>query len=287
MADDEDNEEVIKMVDNLVETTLPKNAQRGSKPRCHRITQGTADIVAARLSLLISDLGTVSERDTWMPKGFENIAEAELHRHQIFTDRDIRKIVKDWWFAQTDAQSKTPNFDIVSTCTIDGRVGVLLVEAKAHVDELQNEKKGKVLNKAASKNSHKNHERIGESISNANQALIDETNLPWNISRDSNYQMSNRFAWAWKLLELGIPVILLYLGFLEANDMNKGANGRPQEILKDHQTWKNMVLDHGKRIVPVEVWNSKLNIHGQSFIPLIRSVEIPFNEPINEFVVYK
>ena len=28
--------------------------------------------------------------------------------------------------------------------------------------------------------------------------------------------MSNRFAWAWKLADLGVPVVLVYLGFFRA-----------------------------------------------------------------------
>lgn len=43
--------------------------------------------------------------------------------------------------------------------------------------------------------------------------------LPWAISRDSRYQKSNRFAWACKLAGLGLPVVLMYLGFVRADEM--------------------------------------------------------------------
>jgi hypothetical protein len=33
------------------------------------------------------------------------------------------------------------------------------------------------------------------------------------ITRDSHYQLSNRLAFAWKLASLGVPTVLLYLGF--------------------------------------------------------------------------
>lgn len=33
------------------------------------------------------------------------------------------------------------------------------------------------------------------------------------ISRDSHYQLSNRVAFAWKLATLGLPTVLVYLGF--------------------------------------------------------------------------
>ena len=34
------------------------------------------------------------------------------------------------------------------------------------------------------------------------------------ISRDSHYQLANRVAYAWKLASLGIPNVLVYLGFI-------------------------------------------------------------------------
>jgi hypothetical protein len=55
---------------------------------------------------------------------------------------------------------------------------------------------------------------IHSTIQEAGLALSEQTGLTWALSRDWCYQMSNRFAWAWKLVELGKPVILIYLGFL-------------------------------------------------------------------------
>ena len=31
----------------------------------------------------------------------------------------------------------------------------------------------------------------------------------------------NKVSWAWKLAELGLPVVLVYLGFIGCNDMAK------------------------------------------------------------------
>jgi len=41
----------------------------------------------------------------------------------------------------------------------------------------------------------------------------------WQLSRDSLYQLANRFAWAWKIASLGVPVALVYLGFIAADQM--------------------------------------------------------------------
>jgi hypothetical protein len=51
--------------------------------------------------------------------------------------------------------------------------------------------------------------------------LEDATRLAWQISIANHYQMSNRFASARKLTGLGKPVVLVYLGFIRANDMSK------------------------------------------------------------------
>lgn len=275
------------MIDDLVEKRLLANAQGGSKPRCNRITQGSREVVASRLTSLISDWGTVSEADTWMPLGFEDTTEAQLDKHQFFKDKDIKKVLKEWWFARSN-RSHSPNFDIVSTCMIGNVQGILLVEAKAHVAELTKEKGGKVLSKSASANSLKNHAKIGKSIAEANVGLHNQTSLSWGLSRDSHYQMSNRFAWSWKLLQLGVPVILVYMGFLEAYEMGSGAGKkRNQKVLIDHQMWRNLVYDHSSAVVPKEAWEAELCIYGKSFIPLIRSVKIAFNEPIEDFCVEK
>ena len=37
--------------------------------------------------------------------------------------------------------------------------------------------------------------------------------------------MSNRFAWAWKLASSSVPVVLIYLGFLRADEMRD--KGKP------------------------------------------------------------
>ena len=57
-------------------------------------------------------------------------------------------------------------------------------------------------------------------MSEANQAL-NQTLPGWALSSKRHYQLSNRFAWAWKLADLRLPVVLVYLGFLKANEMRK------------------------------------------------------------------
>lgn len=90
-------------------------------------------------------------------------------------------------------------------------------------------------------NSRRNLMRIDWAIRDASVALSEDTGLPWALSRDWNYQMSNRFAWAWKLTDLGIPVIVVYLGFLKADEISD--LGKP---FTDSMDWQNVVTRHSQ-----------------------------------------
>lgn len=79
--------------------------------------------------------------------------------------------------------------------------------------------------------------------------------------------MSNRFAWSWKLTELGYPVILVYLGFKFAVEMHD--RGTP---FTDDADWQQLALAYSKSLIPSHVWNNKWIVNNQTFIPLIRSI---------------
>jgi hypothetical protein len=252
---------------DLLQRLKPKE-QRGSKPRCHFLTHGSPEQVAKNLGQLISPFGSVSPHDRWMPRGFDNTEEAQLHRVPGLLEARIAKQLREWWLDTDTPNARTPTFDIASTCTIQHQPGILLLEAKAHDEELNKENIGKSLRKDASQGSKANHVRIGEAIMTARDGLQEATSLEWNISRDSHYQMSNRFAWAWKLTELGFPVALVYLGFLKAEEMRD--KGNP---FVNHAAWEEVVKAHSEPLFPNEVWNRQWTINGQAFLPLIRSIE--------------
>jgi hypothetical protein len=153
----------------------------------------------------------------------------------------------------------TPNWDIASTCTIDGKRGLLLVEAKAHHKKLKQDD---------CCGARKNFERIGEAVRAANDGLNKVAN-GWNLSHKSHYQLCNRFAWSWKLTILGIPVVLVYLGFLNADEMS--------ESFPDAQSWDNAVHNYARGFVPESVWGRKLMLDDAPIYPLILSMEIPLN----------
>jgi hypothetical protein len=146
----------------------------------------------------------------------------------------------------------------------------MLVEAKAHDYELRKEENGKKLSKNCSNSSRINHEHIAAAIGSANASLSEETKMTWSLSRDSRYQMSNRFAWAWKVTELGMPVILVYLGFIGCEEMREGKRQRP---IASHAEWAGMVKEHSRPLFQGKVWDREWHVNGQLLIPVIRTTD--------------
>ena len=181
-----------------------------------------------------------------MSEGFCRIGEAQLDKAERLIPKQDRDQLHSWWLAVSRRNTRTPTWDIASTCTVDGRKGLLLVEAKAHTQEL------KVKDQVEA--SPRNRERIAQCIEEANAALADWTDLNWALSHEHRYQMANRFAWSWKLTELGYPVVLIYLGFLRAEEMRKG---REQAPFKNHAEWEGLVKAHSEPLFPAGVWDGQ------------------------------
>ena len=249
---------------------------RGSRPRCVLLVDGTRSKVAARLTDLVGlPQVTVTETDFWMPYGRpvwtdgrwdrKPAAEARLDRDAGFLAPELRQQLRDWWLAVPKG-ANTPNWDLAATCRIEGRKGMLLVEAKAHVNELSDAGKSK----PARENSRRNHERIGSAIEEARTGLALVSGGSWGISRDRCYQLSNRFAWSWKLAMMGVPVVLVYLGFLNAEDMAR--DGAPFRS-EDH--WAAAVGNHAQGIAAKTCWGQQLVLDGTPFMPLIRVLHVP------------
>ena len=191
---------------------LQPHERTGSKPRCHWLTHGAHGQVARRLNTLVEPWGSVSADDHWMPEGFCRIKEAQLDKAARLLPKQDRDELRSWWLAASRPSTRTPHWDIACTCTVGGRKGLLLVEAKAHTQELKIE--DHVMARGP------NRERIAGCIEEANISLTNQTELDWVLSPEHRYQMANRFAWSCKLTQLGYPVILVYLGL--RSDVNSG-----------------------------------------------------------------
>ena len=252
---------------------------RGSQPRCILLMDGGREQVAGRLTRLVglqSDV-IIGGGDRCMPCGKpvqreddswdETPArEARLAGLTALFARDARcrrelgDQLRNWWLAVPKG-ANTPNWDIASTCTIKGQPGLLLVEAKAHSAELGE-------SDSCGSGNPGNRERIRRAITEAAGGLQAATGGPWNMSPDSHYQLSNRFAWSWKLASLGIPVILLYLGFLNAEDMaDRG------QVFGSAGQWETSLRAHSEGVVDNRCWGQWIDLNGVPLLLLIRGVE--------------
>lgn len=253
---------------------LPANRRRGSYPRCLLLMQGGREPVAERLTKLVGITGvSISGDDCWMPIGIPAIVapgkwdrtptlEAKLGESDGFLTPERKQQVTNWWL-EVVAKANTPNWDVASTCRIGGKPGLLLVEAKAHAAELSCAAKPR----PSTPNGEKNDRRTRAAMAEANDAL--NRILPgWRLSCDSHYQMANRFAWAWKLASLGVPTVLMYLGFTRAAEM--ADRGEP---FADAEAWEKTVREHSADIAPSSVWDDPMPVASVSVTCCIRSTE--------------
>jgi hypothetical protein len=216
--------------------------------------------IASILSSLVAPLAVVDgSKDNWMPGGFLAPEEAKLGECEAFLTPEIREQLTSWWL-RVRRGANTPNWDLVSTCTVEGQEGLILVEAKAYDSESRREGK--------SPGNPLNDQQIFSAIEQANEGLNDVC-PGWAITRDSHYQLCNRFAWAWKVASFGVPVILIYLGFLHADEMLR--RGKPFVSLED---WRSILLKHGKSIIPEDAWERRLETNGAPMWTMIRSLDL-------------
>jgi hypothetical protein len=236
-----------------------KRRNAGSKKQCLIFTENPAEGVIARINQLVDGFAKAEAGEIYFPKGENLPREARLGERKGLLADEHRKAVSKWWLAVSQRgrwRANTPNWDIASTCTIDSHRGVILVEAKAHHGEF-----------GSGKNQIKdldNQRSISTAIADANRAMR-RISPEWNLTADSHYQLCNRFAWAWKVASLGVPVILVYLGFLNVTDMP----GRI--LLKTAEDWKDAMYKHAEGIVPRDAWGKELDVNGTPLIPLVRS----------------
>ena len=246
---------------------------KGSRPRCVLLVDGERELVATRLTELVGDpLVEVFVHDLWMPRGKpvkegnrwdpSPADEPRLDRDSGFVPAWVQGQLRDWWLA-VKRGANTPNWDLASTCRVEGECGLLLVEAKAHTGELSDGGTGAT--------NARNLGSIGAAISGANDALTLITGGDWNLSKDHHYQVANRFAWSWKLASLGIPVVLMYLGFLHADEM-RGGDNRP---FSDQEDWASVLKKHTHGVVDAACWETRLEVKGTPLRPMVRSVEQP------------
>jgi hypothetical protein len=205
--------------------------------------------------------------DCWMPRGHKSPREARLEtfRPRPFDDSCPWSDITGWWLAHIRG-ANTPNWDFASAAYVDDTPGLVLVEAKAHIAELSRLGKSQRANRST--HSAENHAKIAEAIAEACSDLR-RHDAGVNIQRDSHYQFSNRIAFAWRLASLGVPTILVYLGFL-----GDEAIAGPDRTLKDDAHWQAVFRDHSAPVWPNSLLGVPVATKAAPFWLLVRSRQI-------------
>ena len=213
---------------------------------------------------MLSGFAEIGGMDTYRPLSIKVPDEYTLRmflRNARLVDWYAHSKFDSWWVPE---EYKNPTWDMLCTATVQGNRGLLLVEAKAHTSELKDE--GKPLASGASAQSKRNHDKIAECIAEASRSLNKFLPGTVNLSMDSQYQLANRIASAWKLASCGLPVVLLYLGFTG------------DTYFKDHfrtdAEWQDTMQDHLKGVFTQKCVNTRLTIDGTPMSILIRSLPV-------------
>lgn len=235
---------------------------KGSRLRCLQLTSLLDEEVARFLTGLITPHGKIDTNDIWRPRGMPLPGEVDWQTTTEFLSEGQRREAVDWWLSTRHGNSRTPNWDLVSTCAIPGgRKGLLLLEAKAHPAELPNRDECKA--------GVENRPQIERAVAEAQQQLNHATG-GWALNAHLHYQLSNRFAWAWKIASMGIPVILVYLGFLNAREMITDT----RTVFRSRDEWEKRLREYSKGVVPPSVWNDTMLVNRTPLTALIRAAEI-------------
>ncbi len=240
--------------------TFEKREFKGSRLRCLQLTSMGRDKLQGFLGGLVAPHASIPDDFYHVPRGFLDPNESVLAERDGFSEEIVRAFVelKKWWLVLENGT--LPNWDLVSTCEIGGKRGLLLVEAKAHKAEL----KGKT---DRSKVASENRGSIQEALDKAGASLGVEQ-AGFQLSLNEYFQLSNRFAFSWKLATMGIPVVLIYLGFLDAEEMTDGS----RVILRSARHWEDCVKKESASHIPPAAWEH--SFCGGNFTPLIRSARV-------------
>jgi hypothetical protein len=252
------------------------NFQRGSRKHILDWLELGSEPFRTSFNQLLAGCGAeVGKTDIWMPLDRDSPGEARLGFNGlgVLTEDNQQDLTK-WWLVHRSG-ANTPNWDFAAGASFNGRKGLILVEAKAHVGELETAGKRPPKtnpDEEGYKRSKVNHEHIGIAIEQARNAL--ESQVPGIcISRDRYYQVSNRIAFAWKLASLSIPVVLVYLGFL--ND-----TGMPHPFV-DEERFKNVMCGYLSPVFPTAFLGKHFHC-GQASMQIVllsRTVLSPSSPP--------
>jgi hypothetical protein len=210
---------------------------------------------------------TVTDNAVWQPKGRHDHHETVLvGGGQRFLSRVEEELLVTWWLVHRKG-AKLPTWDlVVSALDSHGKKALILVEAKAHATELSSAGKLPARRKTPEEQarSDANHARIFQAILEAKTAL--QQVVPTiAICQGRNYQFANRIAFAWKLASMGIPVALIYLGFI-----GDTAIARPGMCFLAPADWQAAFQRHTANDFPIAMEGRKVDCGAAAFWLLVK-----------------
>jgi hypothetical protein len=204
-----------------------------------------------------------------MPVGLAESREARLETFgpDAVPGNHDWKGLTSWWLKHS-AGANTPNWDIALGCDVGGKPGLILVEAKANHPELKASGKSVPKRFTPPSRSEGNHAHIADAISKASEALT--AHIPKiALSHETHYQLSNRIAFAWKLADMGVPTVLVYLGFLGDEEIE--SVGQP---FADADQWKTAFEGHFQAVCPTTALERRYDVGKASFWILSRCRDV-------------
>jgi hypothetical protein len=197
-------------------------------------------------------------------------------RNEPFLSQSQRDELCTWWVVHRRG-AKLPTWDLViSASDASGRPALVLIEAKAHAIELSKSGKAWPQRRKPEQQARSvdNHEKIGRAICEASVNLA-RTVPGILLSRDKSYQFANRIAFAWKLASLGIPIALIYLGFIGDGEIISHA----EDCFRMSNDWQDAFRSHTAGHFPAEMHARKIDCGAASFWLLVRDMQVLRQSP--------
>ncbi len=264
----------------IIKTAIdyPQSDQYASRMRCLQMTDNKHAETAEIFSRLIAGYGTVDSSDTWAPRGPEAPAEIRIDEVTGFLrSPDHKAELRNWWTAEV-VGTRTPTWDIASSCTINGVKGLLLIEAKAHIGELNSDHSGsreKPILAQIKKGFSDSTDAWNDALHEYADARGFKLSHNVKLSTDSHFQLCTHFAFAWKLADMGVPVILAYLGFLNVTELED----ENRLIFRSKEMWNKCVFEKTSKPLPEEIWDATFHFNGTPLTVLRCTATIELPEP--------
>ena len=184
-----------------------------------------------------------------------------LQRHPVSSQGPI--LDRKWWISHA---GNRPNWDLICRITDGTSDGLLLVEAKAHEGEMS-EQNRKSQPDPSNPNSVANARQIRHVLQQTNSAMGRLGFGAFGLSADHHYQLSNRIAYAYKLATLGLPVILMYLGFV-------GDRYFPTDWIRSPDHWQRLIEGYLQGVVPLGLPERTVSTGSGSLVMVVRSLDL-------------